>query len=289
MHSAIEDMLKKYSLNTVDDKKNALKEIVQEITLLGLYRSGFFNTAAFYGGSALRIFYGLNRFSEDLDFSLIEPQSNYDLAYHCKYIKDELASFGFDMQVTEKLKQEQSNIKSAFIKGGTEIHILKISPSNKFIKGVNKGDQLKIKLELDINPPQGADYEVKYHLNPVPFSVRVFSESSLFAGKVHAVLCRKWESRVKGRDFYDYLWYLSRNSLLDLKNLEQRMRQSGHWNQNESISEEQLKKMLLERFAVVDFVQAKQDVIPFIKDPQNLNIWSQEFFIGITMEKLKIK
>lgn len=289
MHSAIEDMLKKYSLNTVDDKKNALKEIVQEIALLGLYRSGFFNSAAFYGGSALRIFYGLNRFSEDLDFSLIEPQSNYDLAYHCKYIKDELASFGFDMQVTEKLKQEQSNIKSAFIKGGTEIHILKISPSNKYIKGVNKGDQLKIKLELDINPPQGADYEVKYHLNPVPFSVRVFSESSLFAGKVHAVLWRKWESRVKGRDFYDYLWYLSRNSLLDSNHLEQRMRQSGHWNQNESISEEQLKKMLLERFAVVDFVQAKQDVIPFIKDPQNLNIWSKEFFIGITMEKLKIK
>lgn len=289
MHSAVEDMLRKYPLKTNDEKKNALKEIVQEIALLALYRSGFFNSAAFYGGSALRIFYGLNRFSEDLDFSLIEPQSDYDLAYHCKYIKDELASFGFDMQVTEKLKQEQSNIKSAFIKGGTEIHILKISPSNKFIKGVNKSDLLKIKLELDINPPQGADYEVKYHLNPVPFSVRVFSESSLFAGKVHAVLCRKWESRVKGRDFNDYLWYLSRNTLLDLNHLEQRMRQSGHWNESERINKDQLLKMLSERFAVVDFVQAKQDVIPFIKDPQNLDIWSEAFFTSITKDKLKIK
>jgi len=289
MHSAVEEMLKKYELKTSVDKKNALKEIIQEISLLGLYRSGFYNYAAFYGGTALRIFYGLNRFSEDLDFSLTMENKNFELESHIKFIKEELASFGFDMTVEEKIKNNQSNIKSAFIKGGTEIHLIKISPNSDFISGINKNDQIKIKLELDTNPPLGASYEVKYQLNPIPFSVRLFSESSLFAGKIHAVLCRKWGNRIKGRDFYDYIWYLSRSTKLDIQHFENRMRQSGHWNEDKVLTKYELLELLKEKFETIDFNQAKEDVIPFIKDCRSVELWSKDFFIDISIQNLKIK
>lgn len=289
MHSAISDMLKKYRIKSIDDKKNALKEIVQEISLLGLYRSGFYHYAAFYGGTALRIFYGLDRFSEDLDFSLLERDSDFELEKHIKYIKEELSAYGFEMTVEEKVKESHNNIKSAFIRGNTEIHLLKIFPATNLISGLNKNDVLKIKLEVDINPPQGAEYDVKYHLNPIPFSVRVFKESCLFAGKVHALLCRKWGNRVKGRDFYDFVWYLSRNSKLNLKHLQNRMIFSGHLNPESKFDKNDLINLMIHRFNDIDFTQAKEDVRPFIKDLASLDIWSKEFFTAITEDKLLIQ
>ena len=288
MHTSIETMLKKYQLNTIDEKKNALKEIIQEIALLGLYRSGFFSHAAFYGGTALRIFYGLDRFSEDLDFSLMQPDMDFQLDKYTKFIQSELSSFGFEMEVQEKIKSSDNNIKSAFIKGGTEIHLLKISPSTDLIKGVHKNEQLRIKLEVDTNPPGGASFEVQYHLNPIPFSVQLYSESSLFASKIHALLCRKWKTRVKGRDFYDFVWFLSKNSKLDLQHLEYRMKQSGHLDQDITMTLPLLKKKLQDRLREVDFTQAKQDVLPFINDSRSLELWSKDFFISIS-EKVKIK
>lgn len=286
MHSAIESMLEKYILNTNDDRKNALKEIVQEIALLGLYRSGFFKHAAFYGGTCLRIFYNLNRFSEDLDFSLINPDINFNIGKYSKFIQNELASYGFEMVVEEKEKTTKSSIKSAFIKGDTHIHLLKIMPANTILKGIHSTEKIKIKLELDVNPPFGANYDVKYHLNPAPFSVNTFSLDSLFAGKVHAVLCRNWGNRVKGRDFYDYIWYLSRGARVNILHLEMRMQQSGHIDKDRKLNLSLLKQMLLERFSSIDFNQAKEDVLPFIDNPKNLDLWSNNFFSAIT-EKLK--
>ena len=156
MHSAIESMLEKYKPKSIDDHKNALKEIVQEIALLGLFRSGFFNKAAFYGGTALRIFYGLDRFSEDLDFSLLSPKSDFNLSRYTKYIQNELGAYGFEMTVDEKTKSVDTAIKSAFIKGGTEIHLLKINSVKNPSKGVHGDEQYKIKVEVVTLPPAGA-------------------------------------------------------------------------------------------------------------------------------------
>ena len=147
---------------------------------------------------------------------------------------------------------------------------------------------MKIKLEVDINPPKYGEYEVKYLLNPIPFSVKLFSESSLFAGKLHALLCRAWKTRVKGRDLYDYVWYLSKSAPLNLKHLEARMQQSGHLKENINLTKELLSSMLQERFSEIDYSQAKQDVIPFIKDSEKLQLWSEEFFQNITDVYLKI-
>ena len=288
MINPIQIMLKKYETTTIEEKKNALKEIVQEIALLGLFRGNFYTKAAFYGGTALRIFYGLDRFSEDLDFSLYEPDFNFDLNRYLKFIETELGAYGFEMKAEQKKKTNDSEIMSAFIKGNTVTNMLKITPDKFNRLPINRNEQLKIKLEVDINPPKYGEYEVKYLLNPIPFSVKLFSESSLFAGKLHALLCRAWKTRVKGRDLYDYVWYLSKSAPLNLKHLEARMQQSGHLKENINLTKELLSSMLQERFSEIDYSQAKQDVIPFIKDSEKLQLWSEEFFQNITDVYLKI-
>ena len=197
MNSAIDNMLSKYTCSTAEDYRLALKEIVQELALLGLFRAGFYSKAAFYGGAALRMFYGLDRFSEDLDFSLIEPDSSFDLSTLTKAIQDELGAFGLEMTVTEKIKRNDSPVKSAFIKGGTQIHILKIASVEPPVTGIHPDEKIRIIMEVDTEPPGGAEYEMKYQLQPIPYSVRLYRDSSLFSGKIHALLCRAWQTRVK--------------------------------------------------------------------------------------------
>lgn len=287
MHSAIEDMLNKYPNKTVDDYKNALKEILQEIALLGLFRANFFDVAAFYGDTALRIFYGLDRFSEDIDFSLIKQSENFDIAPYCDSIRDEMAAFGFEAEVTKKVKAVDSNIESAFIKTDTLINLLKIEAITPPVPGVGKNELLKIKLEIDINPPAGADYEVKYLLMPIPFHVRLYSAPSLFAGKIHAILCRDWKSgRVKGRDLYDFVWYLSRSIPVNTYHLEERLKQTGHLKKDVRLTPPMAMGLLEDKFSSLNFEQAKMDVIPFIKDPRALNLWTSDFFISITRDRL---
>lgn len=289
MINPIHTMLEKYEATTIEEKRNALKEIVQEIALLGLFRGSFYTKAAFYGGTALRIFYGLDRFSEDLDFSLYEPDSNFGLSRYLKFIETELGSYGFAMKAEQKKKAKESDIMSAFIKCNTIINLLKITPDKFNRLPINHNEQLRIKLEVDINPPKYGEYEVKYLLNPIPFSVKLFSESSLFAGKVHALLFRAWKTRVKGRDLYDYVWYLSKSSPLNLPHLEARMKQSGHLQHDSNLSKPILLDMLREKFSKIDYEQAKQDVLPFIKDSNKLEMWSEEFFVNITESFLKPK
>lgn len=282
MDSPVKAMLAKYQCKSTDDYRNALKEIVQEIALLGMYRAGFFSQAAFYGGTALRIFHGLDRFSEDLDFSLTEAQRDFDLESYLPAVRSELAAYGFEMEVEKKLKSQDSAVQSAFIKGGTKVHLLKIAALQPPVSGVHGDEQIKIKFEIDTDPPPGATFEVKYQLNPIPYSVRLYDLPSLFAGKLHALLCRNWKHRVKGRDYYDYLWYLSTGVRVNLEHLEARMRQSGHWENNNPLTTDTLRNLLYERFATADMAQVTNDVRPFIRDPRALDIWSANFFTAIT-------
>lgn len=283
MHSAVEQMLDRYGCKTSDDVKNALKEVVQEIALLGLSRSDFFDHAAFYGGTALRMFYGLDRFSEDLDFSLLKPRPDFQISVYCDAIRNELGAYGFEMEVTTKEKDAGSTIKSAFIKGGTLINMLKVTSVVPPVSGVHRDEILKIKIEVDVAPPGGAAYEVKYMLRPIPYSVRLFSPSSLFAGKLHAVLCRSWGgNRVKGRDLYDLVWYVSKEIPVHLSHLAERMIQTGHLNESQSLTSDVLINMMNEKFRLIDFKQAKNDVLPFVSDPRSLDLWSEEFFHSLT-------
>lgn len=282
MNSTIEEMLKYYQTNNLTDKKNAMKEIIQEIVLCGLSRAGFFNRAAFYGGTALRIFYGLNRFSEDLDFSLTSPEPDFDLSSYFPVLKKEVTSWGLNVDISLKEKNTDSAIRSAFLKGNTMEHMLVFYASESLKSGISRDEVIKIKFEVDTMPPEGAGYENKYRLLPSPYEVKMYDMPSLFAGKVHAVICRAWKQRVKGRDLYDYIFYLSRNASLNLPHLKARLVQSGAWDPEKDLSIEDTRDLLFSRFDSIDFENAKNDVRPFIRDTDSLNIWSADFFKQIT-------
>jgi predicted nucleotidyltransferase component of viral defense system len=278
MIPAIITMLEKYNCNSRQDYENALKEIIQEVALLGLWRSKFFEVAAFYGGTALRIMYGLNRFSEDLDFSLLTPNASFKLHPYIEAIEAELSGMGFAATVRIKDKTMESNIQSAFIKAETLTHLLLIDVQPSLRINIPQGQTLKIKLEIDINPPGGFLTEAKILLNPIPFSVLTYQAPDLFAGKMHAILCRSWASRVKGRDWYDLVWYISQNIPLRLSHLRERLLQTQSIKPDQILDKETLLTLLEEKIMNLDIEAAKSDILPFIRDPASIALWSPDFF-----------
>lgn len=282
MKTILDQMLSRYPVNSLDDEKNALKEVVQEVALCGLSRAGFFKVAAFYGGTALRIFHGLDRFSEDLDFSLLVPDSDFEFNQYFSVLENEIRAVGLNFKVEEKVKSADSNIKSAFLKGSTKEHILTVYKDTRFTTGLNASEIIKIKFEVDICPPAFATFENKYGLLPSPYQVKLYDTPSLFAGKLHAVICRAWKNRVKGRDLYDYVFYNSQNAAVNLPHLKARLVSSGFIKEDFDLNRNSLIALLNDRFSSIDYEQAKQDILPFIKDKSKLDIWSAEFFKDIT-------
>jgi predicted nucleotidyltransferase component of viral defense system len=287
MNQAIHEMLAKYQIRNPMDAENALKEIIQEIALLGLHRADFFEKAAFYGGTALRILYSLPRFSEDLDFTLFEPDPHFTLTPYFAAIQKELEAYGFHAEVERMEKKIKSDVESAFVKANTKIHLLKIESLRHFSSKTTSNSKLQIKFEIDTDPVTHFQYETRYLLAPTSFPIISLKKPDLFAGKLHALLFRKWKNRIKGRDFYDYVWYLKNKVPARLEYLREKAMQSGHCDPNDLQNLEQIKNHLHKRFQTVDFTNAKEDVLPFIKDPQELSLWSTEFFTQIT-EQLEI-
>ena len=287
MNSVLQIMLSKYKIKNTIDETNAMKEIIQEIVLSGLSRGGFFDEAAFYGGTALRIFYGLNRFSEDLDFALLKPNPNFDLSKYFSFIEKEVQAYGLNLTVSEKIKTKDSNITSAFLKGDTKEHILMFFP-NENMQNTTSLKNIKIKFEVDINPPAGAKYEIKYKLLPSPHQVRLYDESSLFAGKIHSILCRNWQYRTKGRDLYDYVFYISKNAKVNIELVKEKLIDSNVLSRDDEFTIDTLKKLLNNKFEEIDYSDAKDDVIMFIEDKDSLSLWSKDFFEQITKNLLCI-
>ncbi|MCA9801156.1 MAG: nucleotidyl transferase AbiEii/AbiGii toxin family protein [Cyanobacteria bacterium HKST-UBA02] len=282
MNSAIESMLDKYRCVSRLDYENALKEIIQEIALLGLWRSKFFEHAAFYGGTALRILYGMDRFSEDIDFSLLSPDPDFELSSYLRAIEVELNSMDLNVEVVQSKGAVDTAIESAFIKAGTKEHLIRIAVPDEISDRIGRKDLLKIKIEVDTEPPSGFETEAKTLLQPIAFSVRSYRLPDLFAGKIHAVLQGSWKSgRVKGRDFYDFVWYVGRATPVRLAHLEQRLRQTGGWTEERSMTRDDLLKLLEARFGGLDVESARRDVRPFIRDQGSLEIWSNDFFLSL--------
>lgn len=281
MNDAIHRMLAKYPKRQTGEYVQAIREILQELALLGLWRSKFFEKAAFYGGTALRILYGLDRFSEDLDFSLLKPNKDFQLSKYLSSLQSEIRSFGFEVEITGKEKKYSSLVQSAFLKTDTFKQLMIIEADLDLFKDFPKGQAIKIKIEVDTDPPPGFQTETKFLLQPIPFSVRAYALPDLFAGKMHALLCRKWKSRVKGRDWYDFVWYVANHPQLHLQHLEQRMKQSGHLDLDDHLTQEKFQKLLEEAIDRLNVEQAQREIEPFIKNLDSLQIWSTEFFLII--------
>jgi predicted nucleotidyltransferase component of viral defense system len=283
MNDAIQQMMERYACKTQDDSINALREILQQIALLGLWRGKFFEHAAFYGGTALRVLYGLDRYSEDLDFSLLQPSKAFSLDAYGQTLRREIASFGFEVSFEVRQKTADSAIESAFLKANTaeQLIVIQATPT-----ALHRHQTLKIKLEIDTDPPAGFETESRTVLLPTPFAVRVYRQPDLFAGKMHAILCRKWQNRVKGRDWYDLVWYVSHHPQLHLNHLETRMRASGDWTGGAALTRADLFTRLRATIAELDVALAREETSRFIRDPSALEIWSPEFFQEIT-EKIE--
>ncbi len=282
----IKEWIKSYNPTNKEESLNALREIMQEIAPAGLQRTNFFEKAAFYGGTALRIFYGLDRFSEDLDFSLIKADPDFSLD---KYLHGVLAEFeaqGLKVTVQEKKKTTQSNIESAFLKSETlwkELILEGIIPQ----AGVDQRTQVKIKLEVDTLPPMGFETEDKLLIRPFSFYVRCFVPTDLFAGKMHALLYRKWKNNVKGRDWYDLEWYIKKRIPVNLEHFLVRAKDSGDWT-SENITAQDLKNLLIDKIQQVNLDKVKEDISRFIPNPSVLDIWSVKYFLDLA-DQLIIK
>lgn len=286
MNEVLETMLRKYQATNAEERENAIKEILQEVALAGLSRAGFFHVTAFYGGTCLRLFHGLNRFSEDLDFALLAKDPFFRLEDYFPAMQKEFRSLGIEVEMSLKSKGEQSDVQSAFIKGNTLTLLLHFFQAKSSENSAPSNQKIKVKFEVDLDNPSGGSTEVRYRLLPSPYEVLVFDEATLFAGKIHAILCREYKSRVKGRDYYDYLFYTAKGTPINLIYLENKLRNTGVFLQEAPLTLETVKQMLAERFASVDYESAKEDVQRFIHDKQSLELWKKELFLS-TLDELK--
>jgi predicted nucleotidyltransferase component of viral defense system len=282
----IKEWIAEYKPKNEDEILDALREIMQEITLAALSRTDFFEKAAFYGGTALRIFYGLDRFSEDLDFSLLKADEGFTLEPYFSAIITEFEALGIKVRIDEKEKAKRSSIESAFLKTETIWKELVLEDILKQT-GVKSNKPIKIKIEVDRNPPLGFQTEEKLLIRPFSFYVRCFKLPSLFAGKLHALLYRKWNNRVKGRDWYDLEWYIKKGILLDAAHFLLRAQDTTDWNA-EIITNEQILELINHKIESVSFTNIKEDVIRFIKDEKALSIWSAKYFKDL-VEKMKFE
>lgn len=272
----IKELLEAYQPQNQEDARDALREIMQETALAGLYRAGFFEKAAFYGGTALRIFHGLDRFSEHLDFSLLAVEPGFSLNKYQDAIVDEFEALGMHVSVREKKKTNSNNIDSAFLKSETiwkELVLEGIIPQN----GLNQVANIKIKLEVDKEPPLAFETEEKLLLKPFSFYVKCLTLPNLFAGKMHALLFRKWGENVKGRDWYDMEWYIRKGISLNLDHFLARAKDSGDW-QKDTITEVEFKQLLSKKIDTVKMDYVINDIKRFVRDSKALAIWSPSYF-----------
>ena len=274
-NEVFDNMLSRYELTTEQQKRNAIFEVNQQIILAGLYAGGFFESAAFYGGTCLRIFHGLQRFSEDMDFSLLAPDENFDFSKYFQPIVDAFALVGREVEIAKKDKKSFGKVESAFLKDNTDVYDVTFQTEKS----------IKIKIEVDTNPPLNFTTEQKLLLQPHSFMTRCFTLPDLFAGKMHALVYRAWKNRVKGRDWYDFEWYVRNGIALDFAHLAERCKQFN----GEDITPESFKEKLIERLSTADIKQVKEDVLPFVRDPKELAIWSNDYFVQLAeMVKLEL-
>ena len=262
-----DSMLSRYDLKTEQNKRNAIFEVNQQVILAGLYSGGFFESAAFYGGTCLRIFHGLQRFSEDMDFSLLTQDDAFDFSKYFQPIVDAFALVGREVEIKKKDEKNFGKVESAFLKDNTDVYDVMFQTEKS----------IKIKIEVDTYPPLNFKTEQKLLLQPHSFMTRCFTLPDLLAGKIHALVYRTWKNRVKGRDWYDFEWYVRHNVPLDFVHLAERCKQFN----DEDITLEQFKEKLKERLSTADIKQVKEEVLPFVRNPKELDIWSNDYFVQL--------
>lgn len=269
----IQDRLASYQCATTLEEEQALREMTQEIILTGLGRTDFFQKAGFQGGTCLRIFHGLLRFSEDLDFALKAPDPQFNLSPYLETVRKELAAFGYALEIDDRSGLE-APVRKAFLKDDSIGNLLRLS----YRPATGPLRKIRVKLEVDTRPPSGASFEISYLDFPFPSAATLFDLPSLFAGKTHALLCREY---VKGRDWYDFIWYTARKTPINYALLSSALNQTGPWkNQNISADRDWCARELQQKIESIDWPRTREDVQRFIKPHElpSLELWGPAFF-----------
>ncbi len=277
----VQQRLKKYRCSSLQEEEQAIREITQEVILAGLSRTDFFKHAEFHGGTCLRIFHAVERFSEDLDFALKVPDMGFSLEQYLRSALREVSAYGFRFEVVDRSKAE-SAVKKAFIKDDSIGKFLEL----EFMKPDRSTKKIRIKIEVDANPPLGARSVMRYLTFPFPASITVHDIHSLFAGKLHALLCREY---VKGRDWYDLIWYLSQKEKVNYQLLSAQIDQVGPWKgQGLAVSQVWCFEELKKKAQILDWDSARREVSPFVKERErpSLQLWRADFFCALIDEYL---
>lgn len=267
MNELYEKMLSAYDQSTETARRNAIYEVSQQIVLAGLADGGFFDKAAFYGGTCLRIFHGLNRFSEDMDFTLLKEDSSFNFEQYFQPVIDQFALVGRKVEIKKKDKKSFGKVESAFLKDSTDVYDISFQTERS----------IKVKIEVDTVPPLKFATEQKILLQPKSFLTRCVTLPDLYAGKMHALVFRAWKSRIKGRDWYDFEWYVRNSIPLDWNHLHERILQFN----GQEMTLDEFKSALRDRLGSADISRVKEDVLPFLNNPGELDIWSNDYFLQL--------
>lgn len=274
MNTLYERMLSAYDQSTEAGRRNAIYEVSQQLVLAGLANGGFFDKAAFYGGTCLRIFHGLDRFSEDMDFTLLQADPSFEFEQYFQPIIDQFTLVGRTIEIKKKAKKGFGKVESAFLKDNTDVYDLSFQTEKS----------VKVKIEVDTAPPLKFTTEQKLSLQPMSFMTRCVSLPDLFAGKMHALVFRAWKQRVKGRDWYDFEWYIQNGIELDFQHLQERIRQFN----GQELTRDAFMEQLRIRLASTDIHRVKADVLPFLDHPQALALWSNDYFLQLA-DRIKFR
>ena len=274
MNELYEKMLSAYDQSTETARRNAIYEVSQQIVLAGLADGGFFDKAAFYGGTCLRIFHGLNRFSEDMDFTLLKEDSSFNFKQYFQPVIDRFALGGRKVEIKKKDKKSFGKVESAFLKDTTDVYDISFQTERS----------IKVKIEVDTVPPLKFATEQKILLQPKSFLTRCVTLPDLYAGKMHALVFRAWKSRIKGRDWYDFEWYVRNGIPLDWNHLHERILQFN----GQEMTLDEFKSALRDRLGSADISRVKEDVLPFLNNPGELDMWSNDYFLQLA-DMMKIQ
>ena len=267
MNELYEKMLSAYDQSTETARRNAIYEVSQQIVLAGLADGGFFDKAAFYGGTCLRIFHGLNRFSEDMDFTLLKEDLSFNFEQYFQPVINQFALVGRKVEIKKKDKKSFGKVESAFLKDTTDVYDISFQTERS----------IKVKIEVDTVPPLKFATEQKILLQPKSFLTRCVTLPDLYAGKMHALVFRAWKSRIKGRDWYDFEWYVRNGIPLDWNHLQERILQFN----GQEMTLDEFKSALRDRLGSADISRVKEDVLPFLNNPGELDIWSNDYFLQL--------
>ena len=274
MIELIQRRLASYKAANAIEEGMATKEALQEVALYALWRAGFFEVAAFQGGTSLRILHKLPRFSEDMDFILKAPDATFDWGAYLPDVHACLEEFGLKSEVLDKSRMDQ-NVRQALLKDDSIANQLNL----QFFRGA-ADREVKIKFEIDVHPPAASGFEYSYLGFPLDFEVCHQDLPSNFALKIHALLCRQY---LKGRDWYDFNWYVKQAVTPNLAHLQAALRQHGPWaGQEINVDMAWVIEALNAKIETIDWKAAAQDVDRFLNpiERKSLDLWNPKFFSG---------